>query len=116
MRYGLNINLKAIPNAFVCPIQGKTATKNCLCIPLDSEGVFVGDKTISISATAYENTNFGHSHTLRLSIDSSKYESMTEEQRKAIPFIGHMKEFVGEAGTPDTNAVAVPAEDVDLPF
>lgn len=116
MRYGLNINLKALPNAFVCPIQGKTAVKNCLCIPLDSEGVFVGDKTISISATAYENTNFGHSHTLRLSVDSAKYESMTDEQRKAIPYIGHMKEFVGEAGIPDTDNVAVPDNNDNLPF
>ena len=115
MRYNVKINLLALPDAFVCPIKGRTDTKKCICIPLDSESVFVGEKSISVSATAYENTNYGQSHTLRLSIDTARYNAMTEDERKAIPYIGHMKEFMGEAGNTNME-VQTPPEDQDLPF
>ena len=116
MRYSISINLKKVPSAFVANIQGKTDKKPCLCIPLDSEGLFIGEKNINLDVTAFENTNFGNSHTLRLSVRSERYNAMTDEEKKAIPYLGSMREIVGEAAKTDVEASAEVEDNTDLPF
>lgn len=44
--YNINLNLSKLKDSFVVAIKGKTVTKKCLCIPLDSDGVYVGEKGI----------------------------------------------------------------------
>lgn len=42
--YSIKADLLKLQGAFVTNITGKTATKPCLCIPLDDSGLYNGAK------------------------------------------------------------------------
>lgn len=117
MRYFVNIDLKKFNNAFVANIQGKTTAKKCVCIPIEDNELFVGEKTISASAVAYESDKFGHSHSIRMCVSAEKLATMTEEEKKQIPYIGHMKIYETNIQSVEVAADQVTTEnDDDLPF
>lgn len=70
--YTIRLDLKKIPGAFTANITGKTATKPCLCIPLDDSGLYNGAKGCYLTLTAI---------------------AMTEDERRAQPIIGGMHEL-----------------------
>lgn len=119
MEYYASINLKAFKNSFVADIKGKTTTKKCVCIPIEDNGFYCGEKTITASMVAYETDKFGHSHSLRQSVSAEMFNAMTEDERKAIPYVGHLKPKVADvlanATSVETENVQ-PADGEDLPF
>lgn len=91
--YNINLNLSKLKDSFVAAIKGKTAAKKCLCIPLDSDGVYVGEKGIYLDLSAIETKEqkFNQSHFIRVRLQKEVYQQLTEEERKQVPIVGNMK-------------------------
>lgn len=91
--YAQKQNLLALPGAFVANIQGKTAKKRCLCIPIEEAHLYEGDKGVYLSLNMWvsKNSRYGDSHYLTLSIPKEVRDAMTDEEKKAIPILGNVK-------------------------
>ena len=120
MNYNLRIALTKIKGAKVMDIEGKTCTKRCVVIPIDSEegtvqdsyegkidGLpttkYLSDVMLNLTAFDFKEKKYGQSHGIKASFSKKKLERTSEEELKAMPFVGNMK--------PWSNAVA----DDDLP-
>ena len=122
--FGIKIDLLKVKGAFVRNLKGKTATKRCLIIPVDeADGMFLGEKGCYLNMTAIEiqNPQFNDTHGIKVEIDKAKREQRTEDELKAIPFIGNLRPL-REKPQPTMNVTgevdaAMFAENTDdLPF
>lgn len=93
MNYGIKLDLLKLEGAFVRDLQGKTATKRCIIIPVEDNDIFVGRKGCYLDLTAIEmaNPQYGETHLVKRDIPKAKRETMTDEQRRAVPILGGMK-------------------------
>lgn len=82
--YSIKTDLLKVKGAFVTNIKGKTATKRCLCIPIDDSGLFLGKQGCYLNMTAIEmqNPQFSDTHCIKVSFDKEVYEKMTEEEKR----------------------------------
>ena len=120
MNYNLRIALTKIKGAKVMDIEGKTCTKRCVVIPIDSEegtvqdsyegkidGLpttkFLNDVYLNLTAFEFKEKKYGQSHGIKASFSKKKLERTSEEELKAMPFVGNMKPWV------------MPPNDDDLP-
>lgn len=120
MNYNLRIALTKIKGAKVMDIEGKTCTKRCVVIPIDSEegtvqdsyegkidGLpttkFLNDVYLNLTAFEFKEKKYGQSHGIKASFSKKKLERTSEEELKAMPFVGNMKPWV------------MPSNDDDLP-
>lgn len=118
MNYNLNLNLKKLESAFLLDIKGKTETKQCICIPIKDNNLYVGEKGVYLSALIREireeNRKNNTTHIITKNIPTEEYQKLSEEEKMQIPILGNIttipqKEMKSE-GT-------VNAEDNDdLPF
>lgn len=104
-------------------LQGKSATKKCIIIPVDDcDGMFLGEKGCYLNMTAIEmqNPQYTDTHCIKPDIPKEQREAMTDEQRNAIPIIGglHAIERQPQQMSVDTTigADAFAPDDEDLPF
>lgn len=128
--FNIKLNFLKLNNAFVMNIKGKTSSKQCVCIPIEDNHLFVSaDENLKakavyadINANQYENgkSQYGDTHYLRLSVPKDVREKMTDDEKKAIPYLGNMKVSQlqqaqsAEVSSPD---YFVPEEEKDdLPF
>lgn len=123
MNYSISINLSRLAGAVFTKIKGKTATKACLVIPIDDAGLYAGEKGIYLNLVAYEqrDAKYGNTHLVKRSLSKTERESMTEEQIRAEPILGDMKELKPVAVQPTTEMqgaqfVADDGTVDDLPF
>ena len=128
--YQIKQNLLKFRNAFVMSIKGNSATKQCVCIPIEDNHLFVSpDDNLKakavyadINVNQYENgkSQYGDSHYLRLSVPKEIREKMSEEQKQAIPYLGNMKASqipVVQSADINSPGYAVPENELDdLPF
>lgn len=119
--YSIRLNLLKLRSAFVTNIKGKTATKPCVVIPIDENpGIYVGDKGCYLNLNAYENNNasqYGDSHGIRQDIPKDLRECMTEEERRAYPFVGNMRPILPQPMSINTTTPLGEGSDYDaLPF
>lgn len=91
--YSQKQNLLALPGAFVANIQGKTAKKRCLCIPIDEAHLYEGEKGVylNLNMWATKDSKYGDSHYLTLNLPKEVRDAMTEEQKKSLPILGNVK-------------------------
>lgn len=119
--YSIKTDLLKLQGAFVTNIKGKTTTKRCLCIPIDESGLFLGEKGCYLNMTAIEmqNPQYSDTHCIKVSLDRSAYERMTDEERAAQPIIGGLHELKNKpqaaVDLTANNPYMVGAEE-DLPF
>ena len=120
--YSIKIDLRKLQGAFVTDIKGKTATKRCLCIPIEESGLFLGEKGCYLNLTAIEmqNPQYSDTHCIKVSHDRDVYERMTEEERSAQPIVGGLHELkkkpqaaVDLTSSPNSGFVS---NEEDLPF
>ena len=66
-----------------------------VCIPVKANSLFQGEKGIYLECTGWQlqNSEFGDTHMIKLSVNKEIYEKLTEEQRKKLPIIGSMREL-----------------------
>lgn len=119
--YSIKTDLLKLQGAFVTNIKGKTATKQCLCIPIEGSGLFLGKQGCYLNTIAIEmqNPRFEDTHCLKVSYDKDVYERMTQEQKDAQPIIGGLHALVKRQAAVDLSATQNPgfaATEEDLPF
>lgn len=121
--YGIKIDLLKLKGAFMRNLQGKSATKKCIIIPVDDcDGMFLGEKGCYLNMTAIEmqNPQYTDTHCIKPDIPKEQREAMTDEQRNAIPIIGGLYaiERQPQQMSVDTTigADAFAPDDEDLPF
>ena len=118
--YGLKMNLLSLGGAFVANIQGKTAKKRCVCIPIEDAHLYEGEKGVYLSMNMWvsKNSQYGDSHYLTQNLPKEVRDAMSDEEKKSLPILGNVK--VMELPTKQVQeAVEIPAEatdDDDLPF
>lgn len=108
MNYSIKIDLLKLSGACVRDLQGKTATKRCVIIPVDDNDIFVGKRGCYLDITAFEMTNpqYGETHLLKKDIPKAKRDAMSEEERRATPILGGLKPL-----QPRQQAIEVPGTD-----
>ena len=111
MNYNLRIALTKIKGAKVMDIEGNTCTKRCVVIPIDSEegtvqdsyegkidGLpttkYLSDVMLNLTAFEFKEKKYGQSHGIKASFSRKKLERTSEEELKAMPFVGNMKPWV----------------------
>lgn len=121
--YGIKIDLLKLKGAFMRNLQGKSATKKCIIIPVDEcDGVFLGEKGCYLNMTAIEmqNPQYSDTHCIKPDIPREQREAMSEEQRNAIPIIGGLHAIERQPQQMAVNttigAEAFAPDDEDLPF
>lgn len=119
----IRLDLLKVAGAFLTKLQGKSATKRCLCIPIDDNpALFLGEKGCYLDLLAYatENNQYGDTHLLKVSLPKTVREKMTDEERRAQPIVGNVRPFVPPTPVQMSvtgTAVAAPDDDNDgLPF
>lgn len=121
--FSIKEDLLKLRGAFITNFKGRTATKRCLVIPVDDSGLYVGEKGVYLNLTAIEmeNPQYKETHCIKQSFYKEVYETLSEEQRQALPILGGMKPLVKKAAPQMSvdstfdGAQAVECED-DLPF
>ncbi len=116
--YSAKLNLLKFTNAAVINLKGRTETKRCIAIPIDDNYITMGAKGcyLNVQVLLLKNggNNFGQTHCLKIEVPQEVYQSMTVEERNAVPVIGGMMPFV-PAGEQDCKTyIADP--DSDIPF
>ena len=119
MNESIKINLQKLKNARLLTIQGKTAKKRCVCVPVDDNPeIFVGEKGIYLNLTAIEMKEpgqYGDTHIIKGNIPEETYRVMTEEERKAQPILGQMRPLARkEQPAPEVQAEADEADDMPI--
>ncbi len=101
-------------------MNGKNGQVDCLVIPIKDNNLFIGEKGIYLDITGFEIKKQGESkdtHLLKQSLPKDVYESLSEDQKKAIPIIGNARLWGTEHSDPEPQGdMTAGAEDSDLPF
>lgn len=116
MNYTGRLDLLKFKKSFVTKIQGKTETKACVCIPIDDNQLFVGEKGIYFDFAAWElkNSTTDNTHILSQSFRKEFREAMTEEEKKSQPIFGNLKEMPN--AKMDIQTTTQPADEDNVPF
>lgn len=125
--YSGKMNLLKFKNACIITVQGKSASKKGVFIPIEDNAIFVtaGDdqkaRGAYIDFMAWENRQpgkFGDTHSLRQSLAKEVRERMSEEEQKAVPYFGNMKPYdaPNSAQTVEAPIAQVDENIDDLPF
>lgn len=121
--YVIKIDLLKLKGAFMRNLQGKSETKRCLIIPVDDcDGIYLGEKGCYLNMTAIEmqDPKYKDTHCIKVNIPQEQRETMTEEERNAIPILGGLHAIEVKQATMQVNETIgqeafVPTDD-DLPF
>ena len=71
MNQSIKINLSKLQDAKLVNLTGKTETKQCLVIPIENSGLFVGEKGVYLNCSAFElhEQKYGQTHLVKLSLE-----------------------------------------------
>ncbi len=126
MNYSGKLNLLKFKNACLISVTGKTAVKKGIFIPLEDNNIFISAdeelkaKGAYIDFNAWENqstSKYGDTHSIRQSISKEVRERMSEEEIKAVPYIGNMKPYEVQNNAASVQAHHVNTEEKEeLPF
>lgn len=100
-------------------LKGKKATKQCVVIPVEDSGLFVGEKGVYLNMTAieYREQKYRDSHFIKMSIEREVYDAMSEEEQRAIPIVGGLHPIIPKQMRPEGEMDIQDAEYMDdLPF
>ncbi len=113
--FTIKMDLQKMKGVFLTTLTGKTATKRCLCIPIEENHLFVGEKGTYLDLTAIElkDGKYGDTHCIKQNFPKDVYERLSDEEKKNLPIIGNMHEL--RAKQQKIGAVAQAVDD-DLPF
>lgn len=115
MNYYVNIDLDTIPMSYITKMKDKEGKERQVAvIVLDGNPVvYNGNKHHTVNAIAWERSRNEYNISHSLKVTPVKDVQMTEEERKALPYIGNMKEKSAEK--PQTKTEPLQPGN-DLPF
>lgn len=119
--YNLTIALTKLKGAKVMEIQDKTCTKTCVVIPIDNEEgtvrnsyeskvdgqptiKFLDNVQLHLTAFEFREKKFGQTHGIKASFSRSRMDRMTEDELRAMPFVGNMKPWSSQVEDDDLPA------------
>jgi hypothetical protein len=118
----IKLNLKQLKHVQKTFKSKKGKKVECLVIPIVENDLFSGEKGVYLDLTAFEIKNkVGDSkdtHLIKQSLKKELYESMTDEQKHAMPVMGNLVEWARQESAPQVaQSIAMSDEDEDdLPF
>ncbi len=125
MNYEIRINLQLLEGACVARVKGNSGEQvPCLIVPIKKSHLFLGEKGVYLNVNAWENKDgqagqYGDTHALKQMLDKEVRDKMSEEERRAMPFLGNMRPRQAQqpAAQPVSMVAAISQEDKDdLPF
>lgn len=126
MNYTGKLNLLKLKNSCIVEVKGKTATKRGVFIPITDNNLYVSAdenlkaKGVYMDFNAWENKEigkYGDTHAIRQALPKEVRDKMTEEELRAVPYVGNMKPFERANSVDVVAASEVMAEDIEeLPF
>lgn len=90
----IRLGMLKLSGACVKTIKGNVSMKRCLIIPIDDNPCFyLGEKDCYLNLVAIETSNsqYGDTHFVIGDMPKDLRESMTSEQRSAMPILGNVK-------------------------
>lgn len=132
--YWLDIDLTAFRGAGRGTVDAGSGPVDCVIIPVGANWLHVSDRgRVTASVAMYERTDrgtgaaqpdqWGHTHSLRLNAPKDVRQSMSDEERRGVPYVGSAKPMGGASQPASYGAVQSysPASraserDEDLPF
>lgn len=114
--YGIKLDLLKLQGAFLTNLQGKTATKRCLVIPIEGSDLYLGEKGLYVDLTALElkERKYSDTHFLKINVSRERYDAMSEDERKAIPILGGMHPL--EKRQQQVSSTITVTNNDDIPF
>lgn len=121
--FSIRTDLLKLKNSFVTKLKGKSATKTCLVIPIEDARLFLGKKGVYLDLTAIEmkEERYSDTHIVKQSFQKEVYQSLSEEEKSALPIFGTLKPLVSapakqmEVSNSMDASTAIEDND-DLPF
>lgn len=121
--YQIRIDLLKLKNAGLARVKGGSGVpKQCLVIPIEDARLFLGSKGCYLDLNAWEGREpgqYGDTHGLKQSLAKATLDQMTEEERKAMPFLGNMKPREAQQAQPmnvTATATLADGDPNELPF
>ena len=111
MNYNIRLNLLHLKGAQV--VKTKEPKGRFIMLPLGADSLlFEGKAGVYLNLSAWErlNPSYGETHYIKQTIGKQLFESMTTEQRRELPIVGGMAEYVGEWSTQAQNAPEIEIE------
>lgn len=95
MNYTIRLDLLRLNHAAMANIKGRSgAVKRCLVIPVDDARLFLGERGCYLDLNAWEGREpgrYGDTHGVKQSLRKEALDAMSDEERRALPFIGNMR-------------------------
>lgn len=117
------LNLSGLKSVIKPQTRKDGTTTDCLVIPIAENNLFRGEKGVYLDLSHIPLKEPGKdgrkdTHLVKQSLPKEVYDSMSDDERKAMPIIGNSIEWTGGGSNHVGNAEApeVQAEDDDLPF
>ena len=121
--FSIKLDLQKIQGAFVTNLQGKSATKTCICIPIEDAGLFLGKQGCYLDLTAIElrEPKYDDTHCVKQQLNKERYQKLTDDERKAMPILGGLhalqsRQQDNNCQQVTTTTMAQPEQEKDLPF
>lgn len=123
----MKLDLKKLNGVRLVMAEGQ----KCVLIPTEAnKSIYVGEKGIYLNLTATalkQEGQYGDTHFIKGNIDKEVYNSLSDEEKKALPIIGNMRPIghrgkggkpaaASSAGTPGIDVTDLSPIDGDLPF
>lgn len=111
------INLTTLKSV-ITTRKGKSGEIEGIFIPIKENNLFKSDKgNVYLDLNAFElkeKKEDGDTHLIKQSLPKDVYQSLSDEEKKALPIIGNLKVW-GGASSNETETTFID-EDSDLPF
>ena len=117
--YQVKINLLKLDRAAVANIKGKSETRKCIVIPCgDDTDLILREKGVYLDCVAFETdkSQFGDTHAVKVSYSKERREKMTEDERRAKPFVGNLRPLETQSKQMPVTATAAVEAPEGLPF
>jgi len=71
--------------------KGKTGPVECIVIPIDANNIYRGKSGLYLDMTAFElrEPKDNQTHLIKQSLPKEVFDTLTEEEKKAIPILGN---------------------------
>ena len=116
MNFNIKLNLQNLK--CVCRHEkSQSGLVECLIIPLEQNHLFKGEKGIYLDLSAFElkERKDDRTHLIKQHLPKEVFQSMNDEQKRAIPIIGSVTTWEAPSETPVSNSTPLEPES-GLPF
>ena len=123
--FKIRVDLLKLKGSCVRNLQGQTAVKRCIIIPVDDNpNIYLGEKGgyLNLTAIKMQEEHYTETHCIKGDYPKDYREGLTREQLRELPIFGGMKPIQGRqqptmqvSGVVPQSAIASDNGD-DLPF